>query len=867
MKAGEKSLLKYLDGNDQEFVIPVFQRRYDWRIEQCKRLWEDLIRVIESDYTSHFFGSIVSVVSISPKITEYLIIDGQQRITSVSLMMAALCNLVSQGKLADEKGLADKIYNEYLIDPYLDGDEKFRLKLILQDRTVFNHIVDRDFDEMPEESNVWINYEYYVNQIAKNSEKYSIGQIFGALRSLFIVDIQLTQGSDDPQLIFESLNSTGLALSEADKIRNLVLMNLPVAKQTAYYSKYWQKIESNTNVEQSTVSDFVRDYLTTKLRRIPRADRVYFEFKDYSRSGKVELEELLGDLLKYSKYYHTILTAEHTNNDVQIALKLLLKLDNHVTFPYLLELFEDYENEILDIKSLAKVLRFLESMLFRRTICSVPTNALNKYFASLEKDIRKYPEWKAQYVEILYYVASRRQSSSRFPSDDEFRPALMTRDIYNMQARNKVYLLEELENMDNEKIVDLLSMLKDGKLTIEHIMPQTLTTDWKDALGTDYEAIHAVYLHTLGNLTLTAYNSKYSNHSFSDKKNIHNGFIESKLTLNKYVQKCDQWGEPQIVERAQLLADLTLTRWADNVPSYQPVNEASSTYSLEDDMSFTSLILEKYEFQGVETIAGMWSEMYKQIFQKQFEQDPSILSGVANFSNKSKTSLSVCVASDAASLRDAHEISHNVYIELNLSTDRKIQVLRDLFTLYGIDQTELIFTVSGSRKEKKITSKVLVQKEPGQGKSLTKTLEKQLFFWETFNAYAISKSDFMKLFKLKKPHPQNWYDLSIGNSACHVSLTINTQKDILSAGLYIEKDKELFHHLMASRDAIEEFLGSPLVWNDASVASLIIAQRDGSIDSDHKHLEEYFDWYCDMAIKIRKMAEKFGSDQIELALE
>jgi len=517
MKAGEKSLLKYLDGNDQEFVIPVFQRRYDWRIEQCKRLWEDLIRVIESDYTSHFFGSIVSVVSISPKITEYLIIDGQQRITSVSLMMAALCNLAIQGKLADGKGLADKIYNEYLIDPYLDGEEKFRLKLILQDRAVFNHIVDRDFDEMPEESNVWINYEYYVNQITKNSAMYSIEQIFGALRSLFIVDIQLTQGSDDPQLIFESLNSTGLALSEADKIRNLVLMNLPVAKQTAYYSKYWQKIEVNTNVDQSTVSDFVRDYLTTKLRRIPRADRVYFEFKDYSRSGKVELEQLLGDLLKYSKFYHTILTAEHASNDVQIALKLLLKLDNHVTFPYLLELFEDYENGILDIKNLAKVLRFLESMLFRRTICSVPTNALNKYFASLEKDIRKYPEWKTQYVEILFYVASRRQSSSRFPSDDEFRPALMTRDIYNMQARNKVYLLEELENMDNEKIVDLSSMLKDGKLTIEHIMPQTLTTEWKAALGTDYQVIHSDYLHTLGNLTLTAYNSKYSNHSFMDK--------------------------------------------------------------------------------------------------------------------------------------------------------------------------------------------------------------------------------------------------------------------------------------------------------------------------------------------------------------
>ena len=512
-------------------------------------------------------------------------------------------------------------------------------------------------------------------------------------------------------------------------------------------------------------------------------------------------------------------------------------------------------------------MRFLESMLFRRTICSVPTNALNKYFASLEKDIRKYPEWKNQYVDILYYVASRRQSSSRFPSDEEFRQALMTRDIYNMQPRSKVYLLEELENMDNEKIVDLSSMLKDGKLTIEHIMPQTLSTEWKEALGTDYQVIHSDYLHTLGNLTLTAYNSKYSNHSFIDKKNTHNGFIESKLTLNKYVLKCSQWGKTQIVERAQILTDLSIQRWSDNSPTYQPLVDGTSTYSLEDDMSFTSLILGKYEFQGVETVSLKWSEMYKQIFQKLYEQDPIILSGVANSANKTKTSLSVCVAADAVALRTAHEISHNVYIELNLSTDRKIQVLRDLFTLYGIDQTELVFTVSGNREEKKITSKVLVQKAPGLEKPLTKTLEKQLCFWKAFNAYAISKSDFMKSFKLKKPCPQNWYDLSVGTSAYHVSLTMNTQKDILSAGLYIEKDKELFHHLLASRDAIEEFLGTPLAWNDASVASLILARRDGSIDSNQMQMEEYFDWYCEMAIKIKKMAEKFGNDQIEMSSE
>jgi len=862
MKAGEKSLVKYLDGNDQEFVIPVFQRRYDWRIEQCKRLWEDLIRVIESDYTSHFFGSIVSVVTTSPKVTEYLIIDGQQRITSVSLLMAALCNLVSQGKLSDEKGLAEKIYNEYLIDPYVEGEDKFRLKLILQDRAVFNHIVDRDFDEMPEESNVWINYDFYVEQILKNMGKYSIDKIFGAIRSLFIVDIQLTQGSDDPQLIFESLNSTGLALSEGDKIRNLVLMNQPVKKQTEYYAKYWQKIEANTNVDKSTVSDFIRDYLTTKLRRIPRADRVYFEFKDYYQSGTVEIEPLLSDLLKFSKHYHTILTAKSSNQGIQNALELLLKLDNHVTIPYLLELFEDYENCIFDADCLINVLRFLESFLFRRTICSVQTNALNKYFASLEKEIMRYPVWKTQYYDVLIYVASKRQSSSRFPSDDEFRQALITRDLYNMQARNKVYLFEELENSDNEKIVDLLTLLKEGTLTIEHIMPQTLSKEWEKALGTDFQTTHVEYLHTLGNLTLTAYNSKYSNHTFVEKKSMNNGFQESKLTLNKYVQSCDQWGKSQIEERAQILAALASKRWPVNISAYQPVGPTPFSYSLQDDMSFSFLALERYEFQGTETIVHKWSEMYKQLFQKLFEQDPSVLSGFAKSTEKMSSTLSVCVASDSSSLRTAFEISHNIFVELNLSTDRKIQVLRELFELYGTDQTDLSFTVSGIKGSKKTSD------EDGDfvigGDVSSPTKEKQLVFWTAFNDYAFSKPEFLMIFHQKKPQPQQWYDLAAGNAKYHIGLTINTQKNILGAELYIDNDKELFHHFESQKSQIEAFLDTSVEWIEAKKASRILASREGEIDSDQSQIEKYFDWYCNMAIKIRKMAEKFENEQIEL---
>jgi len=699
MKAGEKSLVKYLDGNDQEFIIPVFQRRYDWRTEQCKRLWEDLLQVIDNNYKTHFFGSIVSVVTTSPKLTEYLIIDGQQRITTISLIMAAICNLVKDGKLSDDKGLVEKIYNEYLIDPYQQGDSKFRLKLITQDREVYNRIIDMDMDGIPEDSNVRINYDYFVGQILKNQNKYSVDQLFGAIRSLFIVDIQLTQGEDDPQLIFESLNSTGLALSEADKIRNLVLMNLPIKQQTEYYSKYWQKIEANTSIDKNSVSDYVRDFLTMKLRRIPRADRVYFEFKDYSQSGEIELGNLLCEMLKYSRYYHMILTAEHTHPGIQKALKMLLTLDNRVTFPYLLELFDDFDNEVFAADQMLLVLRFMESFLFRRTICSVPTNALNKYFASLEKDIRRYPEWKTKYAEVLFYIASKRHSSSRYPSDEEFLQELVTRDIYHMQARNKVYLLEELENYDEREIVDVSSLLKNGELTIEHIMPQTLTTIWENTLGNDFLAIHMELLHTLGNLTLSAYNSTYSNRPFLEKKEMPKGFRESKLTLNKYVQTCDNWGKTQIEARAQMLANAAIKRWQEYQSSYQPAASEMSTYSLEDEESHRFQVLGSYEFQGIDVKGITWSGMYKNLFTSLCEKDPSILAAFAGASDKKASLLAISVVNHPNTLRTAIQIGHNIYVETNLNTDRKLQVLRELFDLYEIDHEDLTFNVQPENDE------------------------------------------------------------------------------------------------------------------------------------------------------------------------
>ncbi|MEI7667943.1 MAG: DUF262 domain-containing protein, partial [Erysipelotrichaceae bacterium] len=346
MQAGDKRLVKFMEGNDIDFVIPVYQRSYDWQIEQCKRLWDDLITIIKSG-RSHFFGSIVSVVTPSPNVTEFMIIDGQQRLTTVSLIMAALCNLIESGELQDPNNLSTMVKNEYLINKYRPFENKLRLKLIKTDRESYDRIVENDKNfNFTKSSNLFKNYQYFLTMFLSNTNNHTVDQYVAALKQLFIVDIQLKAGEDDPQLIFESLNSTGLALSEADKIRNFVLMNLTSEQQNDYYYKYWINIENNSTSVKNGVSDFVRDYLTFKLRRIPRADRVYFEFKDFVDQIELPILEILKDLLRYSRFYKIITTGEHSNNSISKLLKDLIRLDNKVSFPYLLEVFSDRDDGV-----------------------------------------------------------------------------------------------------------------------------------------------------------------------------------------------------------------------------------------------------------------------------------------------------------------------------------------------------------------------------------------------------------------------------------------------------------------------------------------------------------------------------------------
>ena len=690
MQAIDKFLVRFLEGSDIEFIVPVFQRRYNWQIEHCKRLWDDIKSIIETKQ-SHFLGSIVSVVNPTPKLTEYMIIDGQQRLTTLSLLIAAISNLIVEGELSDPAYLLKGIQNKYLLDEYRRDHDKLKLRLVSEDQPIYRKIVVHD-DLEGIQSNLINNYDFFRNEVIRYKDDCSVESIIEAIKKIVIVDIQLKPGHDDPQLIFESLNSTGLALSEADKIRNFVLMNLSSNIQDNYYRSYWKKIEQNVASAKNGVSDFVRDWLTFKLRQIPRADRVYFQFKNYVLQEQNEIVQILKDLLKYSGYYKVLLTGETSNKALASALKNLLYFENRILFPYLLELLDHQSHDLVSEADLIEILKMLESFLFRRNICGVPTNTLNKMFTTFEKDIERYDAYKGQYLDVFKYVILDKTSSLRFPRDEEFEQALITRDIYNMQARTKVYLLENLENSFSKEVLNVRELLDEGVLTIEHIMPQTLTRTWEQELKGDYQDIHMRLLHTLGNLTLTAYNIEYRNFPFLQKRDMENGFRNSKLRINDFVSLCETWSECQINERAKLLAKVAVNRWPVKTTQYTPPRSDMNTFSMDDELTYRSKSIVSFEFNGKEFKVSNWSDFFKQVVQMLYEQDGSILQKIVD-EPAFAVELASIFSNDEKKLRSATTISDHIFVEMNTSIDRKLQIIRLLLDYYDETDTNLRFTI------------------------------------------------------------------------------------------------------------------------------------------------------------------------------
>ncbi len=577
MKADAMKLLDFIGkSQEKQFVIPIYQRVYSWEKEQCKELWDDIIKIGGDDkMDGHFIGSILYVRVDDTHSSPLLIIDGQQRLTTITLLLIALRNHLSDEVKILEKFSHKKI-ESYLINSDKDGDKKFRLILSESDKDTLLSLIDKD-RRKPSEPSLKIveNFKLFEKWIRKNTDK--LETIFKGLDKLMIVWIALKKEKDDPQLIFESMNSKGIELTQTDLIRNYIIMETEVEKQEDFYNQYWRAMEEDfkqskkQSEKQSKREDlfnkFVRHYLTIKIGKIPNEKRVYEAFKDYQQKEGIEIEDLLKDLQKYCGYFCQIAFKKEADKDLNKALSFLVDLEMDVIYPLLLELYSDYSDGVLSKADFIPIIYLTESYLCRRAVYRPGSGGLNKVFASFTKKINK-----DQYREsIKAHFLSLEKTTGKFPKDSEFRDSLITIDFYSL--KKKEYFFERLENFDTKEPVDT------QKCTIEHIMPQTLTEEWKRDLGGNFQAIHDKYLHTIGNLTLTGYNEKYSNNSFQEKRDMEKGFKQSPLKLNQSLKDLESFGEKEIEKRANDLADWALKIWtypnldAETLEKYKPKKE------------------------------------------------------------------------------------------------------------------------------------------------------------------------------------------------------------------------------------------------------------------------------------------------------
>ncbi|MFP6196557.1 DUF262 domain-containing protein [Helicobacter pylori] len=557
MKADATTLLGFFEeSQNNQFVIPIYQRLYSWEKEHCKQLWDDIIKTGGNDQIEgHFIGSIVFVHDgiYTTNYNELLIIDGQQRLTTITLLLTALRDHLSDEDEYLKKFSRQKIQNRYLINSDEKGDKKFRLILSEPDRNTLLSLIDKN-KRKPSEPSLKIveNFKLFEEWIRKNTDK--LETIFKGLEKLMIVWIALKKEKDDPQLIFESMNSKGIELTQTDLIRNYIIMETEVKKQEGFYNQYWRAMEEDfkQSEKQSKRKDlfdkFVRHYLTIKTGKIPNEKKIYEAFKRYQQERGIETEALLQDLQKYCGYFCRIVFKKEADKDLNKALSFLVDLEMDVIYPLLLELYSDYSDGVLSKQDFIPIIYLTESYICRRAVCGLGTNGLNKIFASFTKHIQKDEYFKSLKAHFGYLT-----EKQRFPNNDEFKKLFITIDFYNFQKRE--YFLERLENFERKERVYA------HEYTTEHIMPQTLEEEWERDLGENFQAIHDKYLHTIGNLTLTGYNSEYSNKSFQKKRDMENGFKQSPLKLNQSLKDLESFGEKEIEKRANDLADWALKIW------------------------------------------------------------------------------------------------------------------------------------------------------------------------------------------------------------------------------------------------------------------------------------------------------------------
>ena len=582
MKATEAKFLDFLKKSPQ-FVIPIYQRTYSWTERECRQLWDDIVRTgSNATVSAHFVGSIVyiekglyQVSSQSP----LLVIDGQQRLTTVTLILEALARQLGDSEPVDGFS-AKKLRSYYVLNSLEEGERGFKLLLTQTDKASLLALVQQKAQPTDQSLRVTENFAFFEEQVQNLGADLPV--LCHGLAKLVVVDIALSRDQDNPQLIFESMNSTGRELSQADLIRNFILMGLEPAHQTRLYEDHWRPMEVGFGQEGygSHFDSFMRHYLTLKTGEIPNVRAVYEAFKSHARTPDIAaagVDALVADIHAFAGYYCAMALGKEADKKLAEAFRDLRELKVDVAYPFLLELYDDFANGILEHTDFEAAVRLVEAYVFRRAVRAIPTNSLNKTFATFGRALQK-----DRYLESVQAHLLTLPSYRRFPGDDEFKRELMVRDLYNFPRRS--YWLRRLENDGRKERVPV------DEYTIEHILPQNenLSAKWRDELGPEWQRIQETWLHTLGNLTLTGYNAEYSDRPFSEKRDMKGGFRESPLKLNEGLSSLDKWDEAVIKDRAGRLAALAAGVWAvpslqaEVLESYRPRGEKAAGYTIDD---------------------------------------------------------------------------------------------------------------------------------------------------------------------------------------------------------------------------------------------------------------------------------------------
>lgn len=686
MKANELPIINFLQAPNVQFVIPVYQRNYDWTISECRELINDIIAVETEKRGTHFIGSIVFIhegTYSTSEVKELVIIDGQQRLTTINILYVALYRFAEENDLKQD---AERLYNMFLTNQYVKKESsKLKLKQTDTNSAAFNAILKGNEKEFTTYSNVIENYNFFKSKIkADNFET-----ILQGLSRLIFVEISLERGKDDPQRIFESLNSTGLELSQSDLIRNFILMDLEPKEQDRIFNQYWNVIENNARdltKQKSLVSDFIRDYLTLKNKKIPNKSKVYDEFKKLYANIKGEaFDEDLENIKSLSFHYKKLVNPSTVEEkSIRKELQYIKRLGINVAYPFLLQVLEDYDKDVLNSNELVSVLKLIQSYTWRRFVAGLPTNALNKIFMTLysEVDINDY-------LDSVAKALIKKKGSGKFPTNEEIKSALKDKDLYNTQSKNRNYLFELLENHNNREYVDT----SHPDITIEHIFPQTPHKDWEKILSSeDYFIFREKYLNTIANLTLSGNNGALGNRTFLAKKTMNDnggeqGYNFSRLWLNSYLKSIELWDITTYEERFELIYERFLDIWQfPDVEIIEEIDE-SEEQNIFDAESATNKKLDYFIFEDSKVEERHIAGMYMYVIAELYERNTQLLledNGIIKLSR------------DANEFRSGQELINGYFVEMNIDSNSKFTVLKKLLTLYDLeDELTIKYESSG----------------------------------------------------------------------------------------------------------------------------------------------------------------------------